>query len=268
MSIQVIINADDFGLTTGQNQAVQQAYQHGILDRASLLANGGAFEQAVEMGQGMPGLQVGIHLTLSEGMPLSPPRLLPTLSRPDGSFYPGTADLLRLWLQGRLDPAQARIEWQAQIEKALRAGVRLSHLDSHKHTHLLPPLLETALQLALDTNIAYVRLPLDLSALRRGPAGAVLWLLALRATSRLRSRGLKTSDHFVGVGDSGKMDASRLKAALQSARPGLTEIMMHPAVLTEEVAGLRGAYAWAARYRFNDELQALLTVDNPHRRRQ
>lgn len=256
----LIITADDFGWTDGHNLAVARAHRAGLLSRASLLCNGGAFAGAVALAAELPTLGVGVHLTLSEGRPLLPPGRLPHLTRADGSFHDRVLPLVLAWRAGRLLTEEAQAEWRAQIERALQAGIRVSHLDSHKHVHLLPPLLPAIIALAREYRVPYVRLPLPpltRSAARRAPGFAALRLLAMHARRRLREAGVAFPDHFFGFAESGEMTAERLLAILSDLPPGVVEIMVHPAVLTEQVQALRRRYAWARRYRFETELAAL-----------
>ncbi|MCS6913622.1 MAG: ChbG/HpnK family deacetylase [Myxococcales bacterium] len=258
--MDLLVNADDFGWTKGHNQAVERAHLQGILRRASLLCNGAAFDGAVAVARRCPRLGVGVHLTLCEGRPLLPPARLGALCRPDGSFHEGPGALLRLWLAGRLDSEAVRAEWRAQIERALDARLQLSHLDSHKHVHLLPPLLEVAISLAVRYRVPYLRLPLErphARTLLRGPGWLALSALSLAARQRVRAAGLRFADRFVGFADSGALDARRLRALLRGADGLTVEVMVHPAVLTDEVAALRARYHWARRYRFEEELRAL-----------
>jgi hopanoid biosynthesis associated protein HpnK len=257
---RLLVNADDFGWTDGHNQAVAQAHARGVLTRASLLCNTPGFIQAVELARDLPELSVGVHLTLHEGEPLIPAASLPNLTRADGSFHDEPLALASLWLRRKLSAEEALLEWQAQVQRAVKAGIAVAHLDSHKHSHLFPPLLAVIIQLAQDYQIPYVRLPLDASALRRGPSGWMLWTLALRARPRLRAAGLRFADHFVGISSSGAMVGQRLAATVQRAPEGLTEVMVHPAVVTPAVAELRKRYRWAAVYRFEEELQALCSL--------
>jgi predicted glycoside hydrolase/deacetylase ChbG (UPF0249 family) len=255
----LIINADDFGWTGGHNLAVRRACAEGVLNGASLLCNGPAFAEALEIARELPELGVGLHLALNEGRPVLPPERLPNLAR-DGAFHDTIGALARLWAGGRLQAAEAQAEWRAQIERALAAGLRPAHLDSHKHVHLLPPLLSAFAALAVEYGIPRVRLPLEtppLAALKRGPGGAVLLALALRARERMRAAGLRFTQHFFGFADSGAMTAERLLCAVAQAGGESAEIMVHPAVITPDVAALREKYAWAARYEFAAELQAL-----------
>ena len=260
--IQVLITADDFGWTDGHNQAVERAATFGTLNRASLLCNGGAFDAAIGIAHRCAplGLLVGIHLTLCEGAPLGPAAPLGELVRADGSFHDGLGPLLRCYAAQRLPVAAIAAEWRCQLERARAAGLAVSHLDGHKHVHLLPPLLEVAAALASEYGVPYVRAPtasLAGGALRRAPASLVLSGLGRRAQRRLRAAGLATCDHFVGFAHSGALTSEHLLAALAAVRPGITEIMTHPAVRTPAVQALGHSYAWARRYQFDGELGAL-----------
>lgn len=263
MSQEILINADDFGWTDGHNQAVERAYNSGVLRRASLLSNGEAFGEAVELTRRLPELRVGVHLTLNEGRPLVAAMHLPGLTDQNGAFYDEVSDLARLWLGGQLKVEEAMAEWRAQIERPLQAGLVLNHLDSHKHVHVFPPLMEAIVRLAQEYQVSYIRLPLEAwnkDFLRRGLQGLALWLLARMARARLRAAGLRFADHFVGISVSGAMAGERLRQVAARARQGVTEIMVHPAVITPAVAALQRRYGWAARYRFAEELEALCNL--------
>jgi predicted glycoside hydrolase/deacetylase ChbG (UPF0249 family) len=258
---QILITADDFGWTDGHNQAVERAATAGTLNRASLLCNGGAFAEAVAVARRCaPGLGVGVHLTLCEGRPLGPAAPLGELCRADGEFHDGLLPLVRSYAARRLPVAAIRDEWRRQLERALLAGLPLSHLDGHKHVHALPPLLTVAVELATEYRVPYLRAPaaaLSRAALRRAPAWLVIAGLGARARRIVRAAGLLTCDHFVGFAESGGLTVDHLVTAIGAAGPGLTEIMTHPAVRTPAVQALGARYSWARRYRFEDELAAL-----------
>lgn len=261
---RIVITADDFGWTDGHNLAIERAARAGTLGRASLLANGAAFDQAIETARRVPQLGVGVHLSLCEGRPLSAGRAtgraLAPLLQPDGAFHDGLGPLLRSYVRGRLDPTAVAAEWRLQIERALAAGLTLSHLDGHKHVHLLPPLCAVAIELAQDYGVPYVRVPheaLSHEALGRAAGWLVLSSLARRARAQVRAAGLVTCDHFVGFARSGAMTRQHLLAAVRRARPGLTEIMVHPALRTPQFQAVLGGYAWAKSYRSEEEAAAL-----------
>lgn len=293
---RILITADDFGWTDGHNLAVERAARAGTLNRASLLANGAAFAGAVIAARRCPRLGVGVHLTLCEGRPLSEGAAAGTSSgsvrtisssgsslgsrpgsnpgssgrtglgallRPDGAFHDGLGAVVKSYARGRLDVGAVGREWRLQIERVLDAGLALTHLDGHKHVHLLPPLLSLTIELAREYGVPYVRVPLEAPSLALGAAPGRIagWLvlsqLARRARAQVRSAGLGTSDHFVGFARSGAMTRERLLDAVQSARPGLTEIMVHPALRSAQFETVLGGYAWAQSYRSEDEAAAL-----------
>jgi hopanoid biosynthesis associated protein HpnK len=257
----LIFNADDFGWTDGQNLAVERAHRLGVLNRASLLCNGSAFYEAVQISRNNPFLGVGVHLTLNEGLPLLPANHLPHITTPEGAFFDSIFSILGRWIDRKNLQEEVREEWTAQIEKALRTGIKISHLDSHKHVHLLPTLLDVAVDLSQEFQIRYLRLPLEpLSGglLRRGLPGIAFWLLARRARGILTHAGLVFADHFVGVGYSGGMTVERMLNRLREASKGTVEVMVHPAILTPEIKVIQQRYRWARHYNFEQELQALI----------
>ena len=277
----ILTIADDFGWTEGQNQAVERGALSGVLRRASLLSNGAAFAHAIAIAKRLPMLGVGVHLTLCEGQPLTSAGELGPLckGRPGGAFPDGLGPIFALALSRRLPLAAIESEWRAQLERALAAGLSLSHLDGHKHVHLIPPLFDLAVRLCRDYRVRYLRVPDEppptLSEvyretgqrLVRAPAWTVLYSLARRARrvlARANANGaftIDTADRFVGFWHSGAMSKARLLAAVESAGPGCTEIMLHPAVRTTGMQALSARYKWARTYRFDDEVQALTSPE-------
>ena len=224
------VNADDFGLTRGVNRGIVDCHLRGILTSATLMANGEAFEDAVALAREVPSLDVGAHLVLVQG---------PSVA--DGRPLPATvAALVRALALGRIRPYE---ELRAQMEKILATGLRVTHLDTHKHTHLLPPVLEAVLRVAEQYRVSWVRRPFDLplpAARRTPPAGVRLARRAMAAVERrfeerIRRSGCRTTDHFAGFQWTGRFASEDLVALLQALPPGVTELMTHPGYCTEEL---------------------------------
>ena len=154
--MKVVLHADDFGLTAGVNQGIMQTFAHGLLTSASLMASGEAAGQALQLAAETPDLDVGVHLTLCDERPVLPARFVGTLVTGQGVF-PSRAKIFARILGGRIDYAQVRAEWRAQIERALAAGIVVSHLDGHQFVHLLPGLFHVCQQLAGEYAIGHVR---------------------------------------------------------------------------------------------------------------
>ena len=133
---RLIINADDFGLTAGVNRGILEAHGHGVVTSATLMATGAAFEDAVAIAHANPALGVGCHIVLTDGTPVSPPKSIPTLIGSDGkNFRPSLVDFIQALLRGAIREDDLEREAVAQVQKLQCAGINVTHLDTHKHTH-------------------------------------------------------------------------------------------------------------------------------------
>jgi chitin disaccharide deacetylase len=159
--IVAVVNADDFGLSVSTNAGIRDAYEHGILRSASLMANGEGFDDAVSQVKELPGLGVGIHLSLVGERPIAPPHKLRGLIGSDGRLPPSYADFARGYLLRKFTPREVHREMEAQIARVLHAGIRPTHLDSHQHVHLMPGVFDLTLDLAEAYKIRVVRVPRD-----------------------------------------------------------------------------------------------------------
>lgn len=138
---KVIFNSDDFGYSYGVNYGILDAYQRGILTSTTLMANMPGFEHAVKLKKEVPGLGVGVHLTLTCGKPL--------LENIDSLTEGGRFRPLKFYQQPfAIDQDQLYQEWNAQIQKVYRAGILPTHLDSHHHTHSFGSNQEVVIALA------------------------------------------------------------------------------------------------------------------------
>ena len=153
---QLIINADDFGLTEGINRGIIQAYNNGILTSASLMANMPAFENAVFLLRESPNLGVGAHLNIVRGKPILPKKTISSLVESEGNFYSFFQVLKRLLLS-RFNFDEIESEFRAQIKKILSYGVCITHLDTEKHLHFFPSILKILLKLAKEFRINKIR---------------------------------------------------------------------------------------------------------------
>lgn len=225
-SIRLIVNADDFGFTRDVNQGIVEAHLHGILTATTLMANGDAFDDAVALARKTPTLDVGCHLVLVQGRSvLHPSRELPATLK----------DLISA-LRRREIPIQDEIF--AQIRRILAAGIQPTHLDTHKHTHLLPPVLEAVARAAREFNIPWVRRPFDFgidgkARLTKRVVSLGMQILRPRFASALS--GLRTTDHFAGFQITGTLNDGSLAETLMRLPPGLTEFMCHPGHLGPEL---------------------------------
>ena len=208
------------------NEGIERAHREGILTATTLMAHGAAFDDATQRAREMPDLDVGVHLTLVG----SPP-------------YPRTVrGLIAAMAQRRIDVAA---ELRRQIEKVLAAGIQPLHLDTHKHTHLLPAVLRQVAALSREYGIPWVRRPFDFPLQAAGvPVSRRILTSAMgafrgRFERILRDRGCRTTDHFAGFRITGLYDTAELCALIRQLPEGVTELMTHPGVCTEELRAAR-----------------------------
>jgi hopanoid biosynthesis associated protein HpnK len=225
----LVVNADDFGFTRDVNRGIVEAHANGILTATTLMANGAAFEDAVALARANPSLDVGCHLVLVQG---------PSLLRRGEMLPQSLSELMRALVSRSIRPYE---ELRTQVERILDAGLRPIHLDTHKHTHLWPPVLDAVVRLSQEFGIPWVRRPFDLPLDAKG----VPWTKRLlsrgfgamrgRVHAKLASHGCRTTDHFAGFQITGRFRTEELVSLLHQLPDGLTEFMTHPGRCTEEL---------------------------------
>jgi len=220
---QLVINADDFGFTTDVNEGIFEAHCYGILTAATIMANGDAFDHAAGLARQAPGLDVGCHLVLIGGRSLV-----------DGAAFPETIpQLLRAIATRRIRVYE---ELRAQVMRIIQAGLEPTHLDTHKHTHLAPPVLEAVARLGEEFGIPWVRRPMDFpSSAPRGAAPALKQLAnaGMRVFREpfhrvLEKHHCRTTDHFAGFRITGRLRTKELVNLIGAIPEGSTELMCHP----------------------------------------
>ena len=253
MTRRLIVSADDFGLHEAMNRGVIEGYEEGVVTSTSLVPCGAAFDDACAAARSRPGLDVGIHLTLVEERPLLGREALRTLA-PEGRLPEGYAALFIGLAAGRIDAAEIELELDAQIRRALDAGVRVTHLDSHQHTHFFPGIGPILCRLALRHGIPAVRAG---SRVVPGPTKFSLLLgpLARRFAAAARVQGLATPDTLWLPSPSGHVTPAILEEGLSRLPEGITEVVVHPGA---DQASLDRAYpTW--RFNWPQELAAVRT---------
>ncbi|MGE5724720.1 MAG: ChbG/HpnK family deacetylase [Acidobacteriota bacterium] len=252
---RLIINADDFGLTSGVNRAIVEAHQRGIVTAATLMANGRAFDQAAELARTVPHLSVGCHVVLVDGEPLLPAQQVPTLLASGGQqqrFRNSIGDLAAAALRGRIDPAQVEAEAIAQMRKLQSAGLTLSHFDTHKHAHMFPAILRPLLRAARACGVRALRnpfapvKPLAFAHLLRRPR---LWkryseVTALRRLldnfrRAVQQEQMLTTDGTFGIVATGALDARLFEAIVGCIPEGTWEFVCHPGYNDAELDSVR-----------------------------
>ena len=247
---RLIINADDFGLTEGVNRAIVEGHRDGIITSATLMANARAFDHAVSEIKSLPPLlptqlSVGCHIVLIDGSPVLAPGVVPSLlaaNSPDPSqFRSRLSSFARAALLGRIHPDEIAAEAAAQIKKIQSAGVAVSHIDSHKHTHMFPKIARPLLRAAKECGVRAIRNPFtafgagDLArvAARPGLCNRYLQLRALAGFHQnfrrsVSDAGLVTTDGICGVIDTGSLNHKSFAAIMEKLPQGTWELVCHP----------------------------------------
>lgn len=237
--LRLIVNADDFGLTSGVNRAVAVANREGIVTSATLMANSRAFDEAVGVAKTQPALRSGCHVVLIDGEPLI--RNAKSLTNGAQRFRTSLKDFAAAAVRKQISPDEIQEESQAQICKLRANGLDVTHVDSHKHTHMFPHVLRPVLRAAKACGVRAVRNPFE--PWRCWPRQAVLgstsmWLrsvgvscfLVFSAAFRhaVQQEGMLTTDGTVGIVATGKLDSKMLLSMLEALPEGTWELVCHP----------------------------------------
>lgn len=244
----LIINADDFGLHSRVNLAVEQAFTRGVLTSTSLMVGAPAAAQAVEIAHRHPSLRVGLHIVLADGRAVSPPSTIASIVDYHGDFPDAMAREGVRFFFSRRARRELAIEIRAQFEAFAATGLVLDHVNTHKHFHLHPTVLSTILSIGSAFGMRAMRVPCEPDA----PWALRPWLALTRA--RLARAGIAHNRFVVGVKHTGAMDEQTLLDALATLPDGLNEIYLHPAT-----AGDEPITPTMREYRHVDELAALMS---------
>jgi hopanoid biosynthesis associated protein HpnK len=236
---RLVVNADDLGLTLGVNSGIYDAHDRGVLTSASLFANAPATADAIYRARFRPSLGIGAHLTLVDGAPTLPPNRVPSLVRDDGRFRTSWKPFIVACLRGHVALGEVELELAAQIDRLRAEGLRLTHLDAHKHVHAFPPIFAIVVRLAARFGIPTVRVPYEpwsrvwgndlqrRTARRQALANALMLPWARRDYRTASAFGVRTPQ-FGGRIHTGVMSTEWLEAWIHHLRKGITELMVHP----------------------------------------
>jgi hopanoid biosynthesis associated protein HpnK len=233
---RLIVNADDFGLTSGVNRGILRAHREGVVTSSTLMACSSKFDEAVALSLETPTLSVGCHVVLVDGAPvLNAGRVSTLLAPKDGRrFRDNLSNFALLAACGRLDAAQIEAEVTAQIQKLQAAGIQVSHLDSHKHTHMFPVVLKGMLRAAKNCGVRAMRNPFEplvFASVRRWKRQFQLRMMrSFRANFRksLEEAGVATPDGCVGIAATGGLTVETFEALIQHLPEGTWEFVSHP----------------------------------------
>jgi predicted glycoside hydrolase/deacetylase ChbG (UPF0249 family) len=245
------VNADDFGLTRGVNRAIVEAHERGIVTSTTLMANALGFDEAVGLAKAHSQWSVGCHVVLLDGHALiASSRVSSLLAASDGqAFRDGVAGFALRALAGRIDSEQVEAETTAQIRKLQSHGLTVSHLDTHKHTHMFPAALRGILHAARTCGITAIRNPFEVVAANFARAQRGLWkryaqvrtLSGLAGSFRraVSKAGLKTPDGTLGIVATGHLNSDLFLNVADHMPEGTWEFVCHPGYVDADLDAVR-----------------------------
>jgi len=261
---KLIVNADGFGFTFGNNRAILEVLEHGFIRSVSANVTWPAVEEIGVLVRNFPHVSVGIHLNLSVGPPVLPPAEVPSLVGPDGEFH-GPA-FRRLAMRGVLDRDEMRRELHAQFAVLRDRGVRITHWDSHQGRHLYPGFFEAVLEVAREEGVLATRthtyhlvFPPGWRALRvagyyvRHPAQVLTHAAAARRMRQERLAGMRMPDHRLilrAMGPDAVYRPECWSALLETMPDGWNMVECHPGHVDEDLK--RYSHLLASRERERD----------------
>ena len=260
-SCNLIVNADDLGLSVAVSDGIFEGFTNGIITAASLMVNGSAFKYAADQLQHFPGLDVGIHLTLVEEYPVSETSRVRSLIGNNGRFLPHARQFLKRYLSGKITYSEVHTELSAQICKAKAMGVSIGHIDTHQHLHCLPNIRKIVVDLAKEHSIKHLRYPREklqpymvtsISQISR-----VAELCVLNALSRPpQNDGLHSPEEMLGFFFGGNLNKTNLLEVLSHLKNGRTyELMCHPGKFDANCKHTHWNYNW------QEELDAIKDIE-------
>jgi hopanoid biosynthesis associated protein HpnK len=244
---RLIINADDFGLTLGVNRAIAEGHRGGIVTSATLMACGRQFEDAASLAKEMPRLSVGCHVVLVDGQPASSPKDVDSLLMPGASvkFRDSLFRFAARVATGSLDEGQIEAEVTAQIRRLQVAGIAVSHLDSHKHTHMFPAVLRGMVRAGKNCGVQAIRNPFEpLVFTKFARWKRQFQLRTMRSYRRhfhksIEQAGMASHDGCIGVAVAGGLDEQAFRQLIENLPEGTWEFVSHPGYNDQELDQVR-----------------------------
>ena len=242
---RLIVNADDFGMTSGVNRAIAESHKSGVVTSATVMANEVAVDEAIALASQNPSLGTGCHVVLVDGTPVSQPDAVQSLigsrNGDEARFRPGIAQFAVAAVARSVREVEVHGEASAQIERLQSRGLSLSHVDCHMHSHILPVVSRAVLQAARDHDVRAVRNPFEpawsvaathkSSSLRswsRSAQVTVLRALEHQFLNTVQQNKMRTTDGTIGIAVTGLLDRDPLARLVEAMPDGTWELVTHP----------------------------------------
>ena len=235
---KIIINADDFGYSKDNNEAVKQGFLSGFITSASIMTNMQGFDDAVNILKEIPNIDLGFHFNIMEGKSITKCSLL---CGKDGYFNQSYIDLI-LKSHNKAFMQEIEQEVKAQLEKILKYH-KISHIDSHIHTHAIPNIFKLTVKLAKEYNINFIRTQKEIPYIvfeksynLKYPVNMIKNILLDYYTKinkkELSIQKINSNDYFIGILYTGNMDEKAIIEGIKKIKKDntITEIIFHPSL--------------------------------------
>lgn len=237
---QLIITADDLGLTKGVNEGIVMALKEGVLTYVSVLPSGDAFQDALEKIRALGLKEIGAHLALTEISPASDPFRIPSLVVKGDYFNKSRVSFFGKFFLGLINREEVYLELKAQLDTLKKTGIPITCISSHEHIHMMPQILEIFLNLAKEYDIPYIRYMNDKSRIEgfrpaKNFRAIIQSIFRANMKKRLDRALVKHADRLLGFIDSGDIDEANLLALISNVGDGTTELVIHPGFMSPEV---------------------------------
>lgn len=242
----MIVNADDFGLTAGINRAVVELHEAGALSSATAMVKGNAFPSVPDVLSGAK-IGIGCHVVLVDGQSVQSAALISSLVTPSRQFRTSLGAFVAALQMGQITEQDIEAEAEAQIRRLQETGIVVTHVDTHKHTHLFPRVARPLIRAAMRCGVQAIRNPFEeawSARLARGPFVRKIEVSLLRSfrstfLKLVRASGLRTTNGSIGVSATGSLDEDSLAALLGAMPPGTWELVCHPGYNDSDLARVR-----------------------------
>ncbi len=236
---RLIINADDLGMNAARTHGIFQCFEFGIVTNATLICNGSDAAQAAKHAREKH-LPTGLHLNLTDGIPISKPQDVETLLQSTAGEFRQRSLQRRSLETGQIDTVHIEREIRAQIEWFLDHHGQPTHVDGHHHIHIHPAITSLLIPILDRYGISQVRIPAEDPL---PPFGYVIGEEQLRSVKMLAeesrqaqtlfvAHGIRSTDHFRGATLVGNASQKNLRHILSRLPEGTTELMVHPGSMT------------------------------------
>ncbi len=236
----LIVNADDFGMSREVNEGVKKGVEAGVIKSVSVMVNMPYFNEAVLYLKKHQEVSVGLHLNLTEGMPISTSNQTSTLIREDGHFFHWIGFVINL-LTRKVKYSEVEVETNMQFEKLKRTGIKISHIDSHHHVHLYPSIFKLLIKFVKKNDIKAPRcrpfrlskLIFSLRKLRSFKQFIILFLCFIDSRFFSNAKEYYDVEQIIDISWDPHFNEKRFENLLKELPDGVTEVICHPAILSK-----------------------------------